>query len=108
MESIVYVLTRENKRLAVLVISPKPDKPNGMLDTHIKFRVEKEGCIVQRDLAYEPAPVPEGTQVRVGGSDSKPVLRDADPIINCVIRDVELLEKDGSRSNYRITQHVMQ
>lgn len=108
MKSIVYVLTRVTDRFAVLLVSFATDKPNAMLDSHVKFRVEKEGTIVQRDLSYEPAPVPEGTKVRVGGSEGHPILRDADPVINCVIRDVELLEKDGSRTNYRITQHVTQ
>lgn len=77
-----------------------------MVNAHVKFRCEKEGDILHRNVDYTPAPVLPGTQVRVGGSEGQPIMKDAPECINCVVNETELLlDKEGkSRCLFRITQ----
>ncbi len=104
-KAIVYLLTRSG---AVLLVASEVQKAHDMLDAHVKFRTTRESCILQRDLHYEPAPVPAGRQVRIGGSEGHPVLQDADPVICCALRETELIDQYGYRTIYRIVQHCVQ
>jgi len=107
-KQVVFVTTRESPRMAVLLVAETREKASAIIDSHVKFRCEREGARLQRDVPYEPAPVKEGTMVRVGGSDGAPVLEPADPVVCCTLREVEIIEETGNRVIYRVTQHCVQ
>ncbi len=74
--------------------------------SHVKFRVEKEGAKQVSTYGFQPPDHEPGTMVRVGGSESKPEQRPADPI-ECCMLEVVLLERDGKRTVYRLSRKVV-
>lgn len=107
-KQIVYLTTREDTRTAILLVAETREKASAIIDAHVKFKLANEGATLHRDIPYEPAPVKDGTMVRVGGSEGHPVLQSADPVVCCCLREVELIENDGIRVIYRVTQHCVQ
>ena len=56
--------------------------------------------------SHDPAPVPSGIEVRIGGSNSTPVMAPAPSHVECVVHEILLLRlKDGVMCSYRVTQH---
>ncbi len=108
MKPVVFVCTRIDKnRTAVLSVMNDITKVERQVSTHVNKRVEFDGAILQRKYTFTPAPVVPGTKVRCGGTEHKPILTDADPVINCLVRETELIERDGSRTLYQIVQHCV-
>lgn len=105
---IVYIVSRmEGGRIAIWSPFARQESAMGMVDAHLKFRVEN-GATLQRRVSFTPAPVVEGTKVRVGGTPNHPVWTSSAPIVECCIHESELIAEDKtSRAVYRICQHVV-
>lgn len=91
-------------RFTILALHSSKDSANGMIDTHVKARIE-EGAVQLRNTTIAPEPFITGTMIRVGGTSNLPLLVPAPEIVSCCIREVELVGVDGkSRTQYRIIQ----
>lgn len=105
----LYIATRtEYNRTAIWPPFSSLERAKEMIASHVKFRIDEEGSTLQRQIENEPAPVKPGTQVRVGGNDGSPVLKDAPECINCSVHETELINKDGERCLYRVIQTFVQ
>lgn len=104
----VFIVTREEKgSTAMWPPFVKEEKAMGMVKTHVFWRA-KNGAKVHRSVAFTPAPMAEGAKVRCGGSDGAPVLVDAPECVNCVIHETELINEEGGRTIFRVTQSHVQ
>jgi len=55
--------------------------------------------------SIEPAPVKQGSTIRVGGSNSHPVMRTAPAHVECCVHEINLLRlKDNVKCFYRVIQ----
>lgn len=105
---VVNIVSREEGgRTAIWPPFARAQSGIDMIAAHIAFRV-KRGAIVQRVVAYTPAPVQPDAQVRVGGSEGHPVMIAAPEVIECCIYEAEIINEENSgRATYRICQHMV-
>jgi len=105
---IVYVVSRvEDGRVIIWPPFANLDKAKRMVETHLNWRIS-QGASLHRLINFTPAPVKEGTQIRVGGSASAPIWGDAVPIVECCIQEVELIVENGKgRVIYSVCQHMV-
>ena len=105
---IVYIVSRsEAGRTAIWPPFANLDKAKRMIDGHVKWRVS-HGATLQRTVSFTPAPIQAGTRVRVGGSESNPIMTDAPIIVECCVHEVELIaENQKDRAVYRVCQHIV-
>lgn len=104
---VVYIVTREeNGRTAVWPPFARSEKAVSMIEAHIAFRV-RNGATLHRTVAYTPAPIAPGSKVRVGGSEKVPVLIDAPEVVECCIHESEIINEEGGRTIFRVSQHMV-
>jgi len=56
--------------------------------------------------SHNPEPIPVGSMVRTGGSNSAPVMRPATRHVECSVHEIHLQRvRDGVSCFFRVTQH---
>lgn len=100
---LLYSFIRNDRTLA---IHESLTKALAQMAGHAQFRVNKEGARVVTHSSFTPPEREPGAVSRVGGSETRPVLAAADPI-ECCLSEVVLLERDHTRTVYRVCSRVV-